>query len=336
MTSRFTVTDVTAADHRGLDALCGLSDDAEEALFGVRPVTLPDLWRTQISDGRYFANRFWVAWDGATPVGFAHLTLPQKEDLDQAFVELCVPPVHRGRGAGRLLVEAAVRPAVLESGRGTVSTFSEVPLEGDTANSLTRDVGLELKSAEITQVLPLPLGAERFVELHDAAVASFGGYRIEGWIGNVPEQYMEQWCELGNEFNAGLPLEDLESEVPVSTPERVRERDKHREACGHALVTSAAFSPAGDLVAVAQAEVSLGTGSALALQANLIVTEAHRGHRLGMAVKLEGLRLLHEHFPGVTAIATWNSQVNEHALALNREIGFRRIGREVAYQGSVR
>ena len=60
-----------------------------------------------------------------------------------------------------------------------------------------------------------------------------------------------------------------------------------------------------------------------AVQAGTTVAREHRGHRLGLAVKLANLRTLAEELPDITAVRTWTAIDNTHMLAINRELGFR-------------
>jgi RimJ/RimL family protein N-acetyltransferase len=58
------------------------------------------------------------------------------------------------------------------------------------------------------------------------------------------------------------------------------------------------------------------------------VHPAHRGHRLGLAVKLANLDLLAQRAPKVELIVTGNASVNAPMIAVNEMMGF-----EVAGQG---
>jgi GNAT superfamily N-acetyltransferase len=49
---------------------------------------------------------------------------------------------------------------------------------------------------------------------------------------------------------------------------------------------------------------------------------AHRGHRLGMAVKCAGLRALSESFPDKRFIETTNAETTTHMVAINVALGF--------------
>jgi hypothetical protein len=62
------------------------------------------------------------------------------------------------------------------------------------------------------------------------------------------------------------------------------------------------------------------------------VFEAHRGHRLGLALKLATHRRLAEDFPEVRRIVTWNSHVNPWMIHVNEQLGYEIAYREVTYQ----
>ena len=66
-----------------------------------------------------------------------------------------------------------------------------------------------------------------------------------------------------------------------------------------------------------------------------IVDPEHRGHRLGMVVKLENLRHAREHRPELTAVDTSNASSNEHMLAINVAMGFRAIDSWMQWQQTV-
>ena len=53
----------------------------------------------------------------------------------------------------------------------------------------------------------------------------------------------------------------------------------------------------------------------------------HRGHRLGVAVKVANLRLLQGERPDITRLTTYNAEVNEHMIGVNEVMGFRPVAR---------
>ena len=59
---------------------------------------------------------------------------------------------------------------------------------------------------------------------------------------------------------------------------------------------------------------------------NSLVASHHRGHRLGMLVKILNIRRLLSGYPAVERIITFNAAENDHMLSINVTLGFRPAG----------
>ena len=108
--------------------------------------------------------------------------------------------------------------------------------------------------------------------------------------------------------------------------ERVRENDALRAARGaRFLIAAAEHRASGRLVACT--ELSLAAGSpGQAWQMLTVVHPEHRGHRLGLAVKLANLDALASQAPAVRVIVTGNAAVNAPMIAVNDMMGFKVAG----------
>jgi RimJ/RimL family protein N-acetyltransferase len=60
-----------------------------------------------------------------------------------------------------------------------------------------------------------------------------------------------------------------------------------------------------------------------AWQADTAVSRDHRGHRLGLLLKIEMMRWLAEDRPDVKTIETWNNADNEFMIRVNEALGYR-------------
>jgi hypothetical protein len=58
------------------------------------------------------------------------------------------------------------------------------------------------------------------------------------------------------------------------------------------------------------------------LQDLTAVARPHRGHRLGLLVKVAMLELLADREPQLARIFTGNADSNEHMIAINNDLGF--------------
>lgn len=70
----------------------------------------------------------------------------------------------------------------------------------------------------------------------------------------------------------------------------------------------------------------------LGFQNDTEVAPAHRGHRLGLRLKIEMLQRLREIEPQVVRIDTWNAESNGHMVAVNEQLGCFVVGRSVEMQ----
>ena len=62
------------------------------------------------------------------------------------------------------------------------------------------------------------------------------------------------------------------------------------------------------------------------VQTDTLVLREHRGHALGLALKVANLRALQREKPDVAAVRTWNADTNVHMIAINARLGFRPTG----------
>jgi GNAT superfamily N-acetyltransferase len=67
-------------------------------------------------------------------------------------------------------------------------------------------------------------------------------------------------------------------------------------------------------------------------QEDTLVLREHRGHRLGMLLKVANLQALHRSMPGYPSVITFNAEENRHMLRVNEELGFVPIGYEGAWR----
>jgi hypothetical protein len=61
------------------------------------------------------------------------------------------------------------------------------------------------------------------------------------------------------------------------------------------------------------------------MQGATLVVRGHRGHCLGMALKVANLRAVQERVPQLSILHSWNAEENAQMAAINIELGFRPV-----------
>ena len=70
----------------------------------------------------------------------------------------------------------------------------------------------------------------------------------------------------------------------------------------------------------------------IAAQEDTSVLPGHRGHRLGLRLKLDMIDWLRAERPDVHAVDTWNDATNEPMIAVNQRLGTRIVAENSAYR----
>jgi len=130
---------------------------------------------------------------------------------------------------------------------------------------------------------------------------------------------------LESRMTTDAPMDDLQWEQEVFDVDRVSGRDAVMLARRNRAYTSAAVQDAtGVVVGTTSLVVSDGVDDS-AGQFQTIVEPAHRGHRLGLLLKVANLRYLQLHEPAVTKVDTWNADSNAPMLKVNVDMGFQPV-----------
>lgn len=117
------------------------------------------------------------------------------------------------------------------------------------------------------------------------------------------------------------PMGDLEYEPETWDADRVVENQARHAAQGRRWWTSVAVDAEGRWVGLSE----IGWPSAQPdrlFQWDTIVLREHRGHRLGMALKLATLAAATSAVPQARRVHTWNAEANGPMIALNVALGF--------------
>jgi GNAT superfamily N-acetyltransferase len=248
-------------------------------------------------------------------VGFAIIGLPAEDNQDHALAEVVVAPDVRRRGHGTALLRAVCATAAAQ-GRRTLIVES-AHLEGQ---AFAERFGLHLAMRDVSSVLAL--SAVDTAELAAVAAAGVSGYRVVPYVDRTPDDLLDTHARARGAL-ADAPLGDLEWEILPPTAARLRALEDWSQQQGGRLHGVLAVEEAtGDVAAYTEIRV-VPWCPTRGEQIDTAVVPAHRGRGLARLVKAANLLRLIEREPAVVDVETWNGDVNDAMLHVNRRLGFR-------------
>lgn len=302
-----------------------------------------DLWPDEVgytlTDTRAvarFRGRNW-RWElfaareaGGPMLGVGSMEFPQRENLHAVDIIVAVHPEHRRRGVGTAIAEHLGEVARAD-GRRTLNSLVDVPVAKaptHASRSFAPKVGFESTMPGHSRRLSLPADTARIDELREVVAHARGAadYRVLTFEAPWPDELMEDHCNLLKVMSTDEPAGDGERQEETWDSERIHELDEllaSREV--RKLAAVAQHVPSGRIVAFSEILLADDTPDQ-SWQLITVVHPEHRGHRLGLAVKIANLDVLAERAPAVRFIRTGNAAVNAPMIAVNDMMGFEIVG----------
>jgi len=273
------------------------------------------------------ATEFHLATLDGVPAGYVELGLPQLDNLGSVNVQLFVHPGHRRRGVGRALHAFTVdRARALGREHVIAPTTDRGPAGAAFATAMGAKPGL----AEIRSRLDVGT-----VDLDRLSAPAAAGYRLVQWVSVAPEEYLDDLAYLEGRLNEDAPSGDLAREAEKVDADRFRAVEEAMRIRGRtAFHTGVVHEACGRLVGSTMIAVA-ADAPWHGWQNITIVGPGHRGHRLGLLIKIENLRHTLRRSPELRAIDTFNAAENTHMLGINRTMGFREVDAWTQWQQSV-
>ena len=266
-------------------------------------------------------------------VGFASLSTSERDNLHLGWLSVEIHPDHRRRGHGSAAVEGLIAKA-RELGRTSVGIAG---WDGDATRAFAERHGFELGSVAVNRRQTLAEIDWTDVERRLAdALRHAEEYELVRRTGETPDDELAALAVMTSAIN-DAPTDDLDIEDEVFTPDRIRAYENAQlaqslEGGFHRLYVR--HRGTGELagqtvVAVDADEPQLGE------QHDTSVVRSHRGHRLGLLLKAEMMLWLREAQPQLESVDTWNAESNDFMIGVNELLGYRIMGRELAFQKTV-
>ncbi|UFN43835.1 GNAT family N-acetyltransferase [Nocardioides okcheonensis] len=254
---------------------------------------------------------------------------PLLDNLELAEVAVHVLPHARRRGVGSAVLDV-LESAAAARGRRVLTGLCGWPSaagpggDGASGPSFARVRGYDLALTEVQRELWLPVDDAVLARLADDAAPAHAAYTLRSWVGPVPDDLLAGWAALTSSLATEAPTGDLDLEPEAVSTEAVREREATLVAQGRTKLNTVALTGDGEVVAYTDLATTVHEPGR-AYQWGTLVQTAHRGHRLGIAVKVANLRLLQRERPDIVRLTTYNAEVNTHMVAVNEALGFRPV-----------
>lgn len=285
------------------------------------------------------AGRFRHGWDGepahpflaevaGVAVAGGSVSVSDIDNLHQAWLEVRVHPEHRRRGHG-----TAVLTHLMEEARRRGRTVAGADcFAGTPGEHFAVHHGFEARSVVIQRRHHLrEVDADALQALRVEGAAHARDYDLQRWAVPTPHERLDALAELASVIN-DAPLDDLDHEPEIYTAQRMRDYEAATAGKGqrmHRIV--AVHRPTGALAGQTVVVVDDGP-DAIAHQHDTAVARAHRGHRLGLLLKVAMVQHLARAEPTVDVVETWNAASNHHMVAVNERLGYRVTARELHLQ----
>jgi GNAT superfamily N-acetyltransferase len=277
-----------------------------------------------------------AAEPGGSITGVGMMEIPLRDNRHSAEVTVAVHPRHRRLGVGTRIVEA-MGERVVADGRSTLNCLVDLPVaraSTDAAAAFARSVGFVPTLPGNSRELVVPVERARLDALRRVVAEAPGAaaYRTLTFRSPWPEGTVEDQCELLRRMSTDEPPGDEHKEEEVWDAARLAEYDDVLQARGCSkLAAVAQHVESGHLVAFTELLLSPHAPTQ-SWQLATIVHPEHRGHRLGLAVKIANLDFLAAVAPSVRLIVTGNAQENAPMIAVNDMLGFEIAGEGYFWQ----
>jgi GNAT superfamily N-acetyltransferase len=290
-------------------------------------------------------TRLFVARDGTRMVGAARYEIEPGDDPHTAWMMVDVLAGARGTGVGSALsaklqgvaATDGIRKAIVYAVSGYASGPRLAPPTG--LGSVPRDnpevrflLGKGYRLEQVVRGSRLALPVDVTARLAEAAAIAGPDFVVHHWVDRTPVKWRADLAMLRQVMSVEEPSAGLEEPEDVWTVERLIADEKRFETSPRSLLVCAVeHVPSGHLAGFTTLSVPAEADRSVSQEDTLVLRE-HRGHRLGMLLKLANLVEVQRRMPGHPSIITFNAEENRHMLNVNEAIGFVPIGYEGAWR----
>jgi GNAT superfamily N-acetyltransferase len=266
--------------------------------------------------------------DGDTWLGMVWLDWWLLENTHVLDVEIAVDPRFRRQGVATQLLDE-VKTRAEADGRTLLTGYviAEAATGTSSGTAFATAHGFVQKHTELHQVIELPMDDS----VVDGLERKVPGYELLQWRDETPPEWLAEFADAYTAMSRDVPHGDRAVEIQVWTPERLVAREARRIEQGRFTHTTVAVDADGRLAAYTQMGGNRAVPERL-YQYDTFVRPEHRGHGLGIAVKIPNLRSLQAELDHPAVLHTWNAPENAPMIAVNERLGFRAVDHRVAFE----
>lgn len=265
-----------------------------------------------------------LARDGGALVGWARATEPRREYTDTLFLQGCVAPERQREGIGRALLDQV-------TGGTTRTRLRTRAWVGTPGRDALTAWGFSASLTSAVRRLELDDPDPAWASMRRSAEEAAADYELVRRVGRTPEGDLPEMVVLREAINDAPDALEYESYPAERIVAYETALEKRRQT---QYVVVARHRATGEPAGLTMVDVDEFDPS-VAHQEDTSVVRAHRGHRLGLLLKLDMIEWLRHERPEVTAAETWNDATNHHMIAVNERLGMRVVGRSTVFSREV-
>ena len=254
------------------------------------------------------------------PVGVLATDMPWRDNRHLVWGSITVHPDQRRRGHGSALLEELVRRAAA-AGRTTIWLGVAADDEGSQAFLTRHGFRYANPDARRRQVLA-DVDTERVDRLYADAESRAVDYELERLVPPYTDELLGALVDVTAAIN-DAPMGELTYEDEMFDLQRLRDFQTARAGKGtREYRIIARHRGTGEIGGHTVVQVHPDRPS-FGSQGDTAVARAHRGHRLGLLLKIDMMRWLAEAEPELAVIETWNQAGNDFMINVNELLGYR-------------
>ncbi len=321
-------------DHVTLAAWHTTIDRARRAETGDAAVvwTLPELTATLRTPRAGRRASGYVGRLAGEVVVAGALEVPLLANLSSVDLAVDVAPEHRRRGHGSAML-AHLEGLAADLGRDRLNAEFSWPHDlgpdpaGTTGSAFATRHGYVFGLGDVQRELRGHVEDHLLDDLAAEAAPHHTAYELRAWSGPVPDDLLEGWLALDASLETEAPTGSLERELDTVDVGAHRDAEELLRRQGRTSWHCVALTRhTAEVVAYTQLVTTVHEPDR-GFQWGTLVRRDHRGHRLGLAVKVATHQLLQARAPQVVRVSTWNAEENTAMIAVNERFGFVPVAR---------